>query len=525
MKLMLQIKNDLNYLRHWLIVWGCLLFIPVVMVALLRTNLGWDMAYWALFRTTMIIGFLGQVVFQLILVAMLIQKESPINRQAYWRTRPMSRGGVPMAKVLLFLGVIMLPQMIQMGIIGGLWAEEWNDVAGPMFQMGVLSLVFLIFSLPAASQTRTAGQAMLGLIAGAVGLSLLLSWVTSIFPGYRLADFLPWVLFGLTLLLVGVVYVRIYCQEKPIMWGGRGYGCALMPLLLTVNNSPDVWHLSRGPRVELPEEAELTVASLRYEVRRERPAGGTTGSSDANRKIWSETASVKSYGLQAVLDWSGLPENRLAVTVAIRTETPNGRALFDGGKRPSRSLFLTAQMESYLQQLFPDLDREDKIHYGQHWVQMFSSSDLEPETMDWPARFTSEIETTFYTPEKVRLALEPGSRLEFGGNRLLVKGIEASEDEVRLRLDFLSLGAWKTQPFAFDGGLFILRDPKKREVSVGILGSRSQFNVLNIMAMGSSEVEFEQMRVRQEDLSRLELYYVGFDLVGRDVRSVDYEVE
>lgn len=527
------IKNDCLYLRTWLAAWAALLVVPVLLFAGLRTELGWEPAYWGTLRIALPILFVLQMVYQILLIAMMVQKESPANPVAYWRTRPVSRLGLPVAKLLCIVCFVLLPQILQGALLGWLFPggveAVWDGVATTAF----LTALLILFVLPAAVLTRNGGQALLLCILIPAGVALLDLLILSRF---RIAaqtwmlDFTPSgiSLDTILLCLLAICVVLGFRERYRTELGGwrrwRYFVPALLLLALVVN-MPPVPKPIPAATFQLPPEAILEVDSVLFKLKTRRPGGGTGTDVSRDRDLWLAGGPDAEYGLSGAVKWSALPAHWLVSVEPVRSYGPDGRVLEAGESRRTFSNTPVIQ-KPYIHSLFPGYDRENRAVSWSHATKtLVSSRRLNPGNLEWPAEFTTVFAIRVYESEKVPLPFTEGARWPMEGRRVILDQIQFIGDGLTLQLLFLQRGVHSIQETPFEEGLFALHDPKTGKVEFGRRGGGQATNFHKLLSLGRYEITFGDFPISPAGLSRVELYHIRHELIGTDVREVRYRVD
>jgi len=507
-----------------------LLVTPVLLFAGLRTELGWEPGYWRSLRIGLALLFLLQIVYQILLVAVAVQKESPFDPRAYWLTRPISRRGLPAAKLLWLVSLVALPQIVQGALMGLCFPGGVDATLGGAATMALLAGVCLILALPGAAVTRNSGQALLVVIALPVSVALLDAFLlrgVRISAQSGLRDLVPAVL-PLELVLIGLTacFILVGFREqyrRHGRWGRwRSFGPALLLFFLGINMPPAPRPIPEST-LQPPEGAELEVTSLTYELETRNRAGGTSTRVERERELWFSGGPGAAFGLSGTLQWRGLPDHWLAVAEPIRSYGPDGRMLAVNERRRGISHYNLNR--EYKRMLFPGYDPMDRFTSVGPKRTLFSSRDLNPVGLSWPAEFSTVVATRFYEPEKVSLPLAEGARWEIGGKRTVVTRIDADGRELRLRLEFLRSGSSELSENRFDEGIFAIYDPDSDDVVFGRMMHRSTMRVNDVIVVGEAELDFDLSRVEGDgfaDREGIELYAIDQRLMGIDVRRVNY---
>jgi len=525
------IKNDFCYFRLWLPAWAALLLTPVLLFAGLRTELGWSPDYWRTLRIILILWFLSQFLFQAVMLATLVQKESPAVARAYWRTRPISRFQLPVAKLVWAVGLVLLPQLAQGALLGWIFPGGSAAILGGAAALGLLGAACLLLVLPAAALTRNAGTALLVCIAVPAGVALLDAFLLG---RIRLAvqtflqDLMPPTisvagpLFALLVVCLAFGFFKRYRTDLPPRRRWRGFAAALVPLCLLVNLPPGPKPLPEAT-MTMPAEAELRVQSIYYQLTNPTPGGGRATDLSDKSELWRSAGSRAEYGLTGVPSWKGLPDAWLAVAEPVRSYGPDGSELeIDRSKYETISAYNLG--ESYKRSLFSRYDPEKNNGSAPRRVSLSSSRRLDVDALEWPAKFATLFATTVYRPKKTPLPLAEGARWALGDRRVIVDRIQADGGELRLGLVSIGRVAPDRGITTGAGGLYAIQDPETGAVAFGHQKRRNTLHVHELLAISSTEIEFQRLPIASDELSRLRLYFVEHRPVGVDLQRVDYRV-
>lgn len=515
------IKNDLLYLRPWLAVWGGVLAVIFLLFAAMRTPLGWNPEYWAVFRWAIFAGILIQLLLQLILIAKILQKEHLLDSRAYWRTRPISRSRLPLAKICVILIALLLPQIVQFALAGACFPGGRDGAWHGIRTITVMGFGLSLLGIVSASLTKDVGQAVLALI----GIPFLVALIAQFVPihfgvvaALRRFDYLP-----VSLVVLGVagvlwVFWRHY-RDSGSRWKQMPrYGGALALLFVGVSAMPvdPVSESTMAP----PEDAELTVDDFVFR-RTERTLGRETSGSSSSA-VWDVTGANHSYGLRAASVWQGLPDDWIAEVRPLRSYGPDGTFLpveredWMGREVPNPSV-------AFQRAMFPgDRISSGRLRNAQR-ESLFSSARLDPQDVEFPATFRTVFETRFYRGRRTRVELGTGG-LEIGSTRFLLRSVKRDGDGLELRGEYVGPGAGG-DGFGEStvGGFLVVRNPAKGRVAFGDWVEGSSVNFGSLISSGEVEVRFRDFAV-PGDLSELEFYHVRNELVGMHVNTVEYEV-
>jgi len=527
------VKNDLRYLRRGLIGWAGLLLLPILGFAGYRTRLGWDPHYWDTLRYSLTLLFIVQMVVQIVLVAGLVQKENLKDPRAYWQTRPIPRGQLLLTKLISVIVLFLLPQLLQVGLAAALFAGD----AGIMLEsLGSASLLFsllLFASLIAAGLSRTAGGALLGIIMLPLGLAIvdMLGFYRIRVPAQEgLSRLLGDSIAVLELLLVPMLICALagfglrYYSRRHRTASRWFLGVSLLCLALSINIDSDRRSPVSQSTLRLPETAALTV-DPKYFLRKDIKRGGYgfSISQESTPDLWNAGGSGSSYGLSAHLQWSGIPDNRLVRSEAIRTYGPDG-AFWGSPGRKNRSSYLASYNDAFTRSLFPDYQPTQRGKRIIRREPLFLSPHIKPDEIKWPVTLSTEFATRVFEARKERLPLAPGTRIELRGARMLTTGVEKIGDELKVSFRCVGVPPIPGYDAGVESGLFVLRNPSTGHVAYGRRSSRSGSQFLGFFRTGNFELDFSNLEPSGGAESGFELYYINLELLGVDVRRVDYAV-
>lgn len=526
------IKNDIRYLRGWLLLWGGILGAMLLSFVLLRTDLGWSADYWGFLRIALLLGFLLQVLFQLLLVAKIVQKESLHNLRAYWLTRPISRRCLPLAKGGTLLIVVLLPQLLQAALMGACFPGGWAGAWAGLQAIAVLSLVLCFFGMLCASMTKDTGPALLALIFLPFALMILggaLMWI----PGlgalltdgfFRVAAF-PYagVVLGVVALALGLWSFARQYRSPGGRWPHRIRCLASFALLVMASAAVPLRTVPEST-ITPPADAALKVTGDFRFIRMDRPfPGARSQQSGRELQTWLDGGPGSSYGLKGEVAWSGLPDDWLVVIRALRTYAPSGQLLPPGDER-SGTRYRHQLPDGFKAVLFPDDPRSRRTTRTHDLRPLFFSPLLDVGALQLPETFTTVFATQFYRGETVRLPFGRDARIQVGNTRLLLLSAERPGGYLSLRFLFIGSGeGGRSIGERVEGGYLVLRDPQTGRAVFGQRRTGSSSYILDLLSTGEFEMEFKGLPPF-EDLSDLEFYYVRTEPLGVDVRAVDYAV-
>lgn len=528
------IENDIRYLRGWLLPWCGLLGTILLSFVLLRSDLGWNIDYWGFLRIALLLGFLLQLLFQLLLVTKIVQKESLRNPCAYWLTRPIPRQCLPPAKWSTLFIVVVLPQLLQAALMGFCFPGGWEGAWAGVRAIALISLLICFLGMLCASLTKDPGPALLTLIfmpftlmiggAALMRIPSLGELLTGFFYRVIGTPYAVWVLAAVGIVLGLWSFAREY-HAPGGRWAHRSRCLISFVLLFMASASVPVRSLPERllseSTIEPPTDAELkVVGELRF-GRTDRPfPGARSGSSGSDLQTWLEGGPGSSYELDGQVEWTGLPDGWLPVVRSLRSYDPGGRLLPPGER--SRALNTDHIPYAFARTLFPGIPADGPVREVRYKHEFFSSPLLDARSLNLPETFTTVFATRFYKGEKVRLPLESDARIQLAKTRLRLLSVDRLGRDFTLRFLFLSAGSkGRSIGETVEGGFLVLRNPQTGQVAFGERGSGSSSYVFNLLSTGDFEIRFPGFS-GSENLSDLELYHVRMEPLGTHVRAVDY---
>ena len=112
---------------------------------------------------------------------------------------------------------------------------------------------------------------------------------------------------------------------------------------------------------------------------------------------------------------------------------------------------------------------------------------------------------------------------QIGQTRMIIQSTERRGGNWVLNCKYLTPGIGPNNSEETIEGSLVLRDPVTNQISLGSSGLRSESSFGRLIKTGEVEIEFANLN-SQTGFSELELYHIREELVGIDVREVDYEV-
>jgi hypothetical protein len=342
MLILLLARKYARYLRWELLLWAFLLVIQAVFIASEMGSssdgfVGRAMVHYVLDISVMIMA--GVITVQ------LVQSDPVIGSTAFWMTRPISRAGLFVAKVLFgLLTVVGLPMIISGALTVALSAGGGAGTAVILtvfaWQLCVLAIAFFVASIT-ISFARF-------LLIGAVLIVGFSGAVVYIGPPLRdlarrgwnpatLVDTQFWVLLVLTTALC--LFVALYQHIRMNLRRTVGLTIVAAPLLL-VTFSAWPWDLLAGPSISVDRRA-LNPASVAVSLDPEtkiQPRRMFLGGR-RERPIWR---------LFGDLTYGGLPQGVFLrpVRVESRLRFPNGPEIVTRGESQVRSMSKREALES-----------------------------------------------------------------------------------------------------------------------------------------------------------------------------------
>ncbi|MCC5841484.1 MAG: hypothetical protein JJT96_15325 [Opitutales bacterium] len=526
------IANDSRHLRSRLIVWMGLLLLPVLCIAGLHTSWGWSPDYWSGLSYALPLLFSAQLIAQAVLVANLVQKENLKNPEAYWLTRPIPRGQLATAKLISAVLWFLLPQLLQISLIALLLPAGLTLLLEDLGSAAIPFGAVLCATLVVAGLSRTSGAALLGLIAIPVGLATadivglylirvplqsgLLRFFGDAFPVGSL-------LFGLVFLLSLGGFSLRYCAHRfrPASISCLGLAAACLVLTIGLEDPPRI----PEPTMQLPDEATLHMNNFSFlrKHRRDSEFGFISSAQTVGpAAIWEEEGKGNSYGISANLHWSGLPEEWFVQTRALRTFGPDGKLWGrpdEDGPRSRHGEFST----DFKRSLFPEYDTGGRIFLAATRTQLFDSTNIDPAAIDWPVSLSTEFATQVFTATKERVPLAQGARIELHSTRLLIGQVQWSGNTATITFNFIGVPPIPGLDIV-ETGFFVLYDPSSGVASFSEHRESSPSDVFGLFQTGYFELNFRGLKTPQPNEFPFELYFVHLDLLGVDVRRVDYRV-
>ena len=333
-----------------------------------------------------------------------------------------------------------------------------------------------------------------------------------------------------TVLVVGafIAGLFIYWQQMhhpSKRWHHRLAYVGVLMLFLLAGKLPSVESVPKST-MSLPEGATLELSQFMF-TRTDRPfPGSRSGSVDYSIQLWRDKPTGSDYGLKALAEWDGMPADWLTQTESMRTYDSEGRWLREATDGWQKSQHLEqAYGVDYLRALFPDAEIFEPIRHRGASEQLFLSPLVRVKELELPAEFTSVFATRFYSPEKIRVPLDPAAKIDLGATRLRMEGVSRQAKDLVLNFNYLGVGQLGSEIGSeLKEGYFALRDPATKRVAIGRQNSRSASTAFGLLTIGHFEVSFRGLDVAADEIARLELYYVKQHLVGTYVDSVQYAI-
>jgi hypothetical protein len=424
----------------------------------------------------------------------------------------------------MIVGVIVLPQIIQLGLAGACFPGGWKGMWQGIQMAFIIALILGSLGTVSACITKDAGQAVVmtfGIPFGLLLVTIGLSWSPLGAWFYQLKSGPVWLVFLFLGASSGVWFFWQHYQKPWRRWRPRfGYFGALALLMLGASFPPE----SARPKatMEAPKGARLEVED-NFEFSRTDGffSGAHHTQSGTFPAIWHEGGATSREQLRGTVAWKGLPNDWLAMVKPLRSYGPGGQLLLTEDE--SSEHFQRAEVaSSYQQALFPGEQSKRTFRRSSGWP-LFTSRWLDPQTLELPATVTTAFATRFYRGRKIKLPGTSG-RNQAGSTRLLLKSADKIDGEWLLRFHYLASGKTANVPgeIAFPGFLALL-DPTTKQVALGNQGYMSSAGFGNLLKVGDFEISFEGFS-SPTDLADLELYHIDQELVGTTIREVEYEV-
>lgn len=527
------LKNDCRHLRLWLFAWLGVLLGIFLMIAALRTPLGWSQGYWEFLRFGFLGAFLIQMLVQALLVFKVVQKENLQSPKSYWLTRPIERGHLVAAKLLFWSLLIFLPQLVQCALLGAIFPGGWEGALDGTEDVLLAVSVIGFCSFLAASATKDVAQAFL--LVFAVPFALLLSGhflvkvAGRVMPVERMVDPLATIVYLESVVLVTALLAGFFVYWRMVhlpakRWRYRLSLFVVFSLLMIAGKLPTVEQVPEST-MRPPEGAALELSRFMF-TRTDYGLGGSrSGHVDFSIQLWQDKPNGSDYGIKAHTLWKGLPETWIAHAEPVRSYDADGRWL-RGPKRnwhkwDGERMFYA----DYLRSLFPDAEVAREVAYGGTGKQLFSSPAVPVESLEPPLEFTTVFATDFYRPQMTRLFLSPGAMIDLMGTRLRLVRMEREGEDMIAEFVFLSVKPRLGDVSGnLEDGYLILRDPISKFVALGRSHSRSSTNVFGILSIGQIEFRFKGISATGTEQPRLELYHLRQNLVGTSVEPIRYTV-
>lgn len=529
------LKNDSRFLRPWLIAWTVVLIVGVIMIAGLRTPLGWDRGYWSFLQYAILLSMLVQMLFHAVLVIKIVQKENLQNSKSYWLTRPIKCGHLVVSKYVFWLLWIVLPQMLQAAVMGAIFPGGWAGASHAIGAMLLLTFILGQCSFLAGSLTKDSGQAFAVLI-GVPFVFLLLGHIV-LTAGRKLLPLdgiwysissIPYleaiVLIFVAVLTVFAYWIHVQCPGR--RWRHRLICAGVLVLMMLAGRLPTYEPLPES-NIMRPEGATFDLGEIMF-TRTDYPLPGSrSGHVDRTVELWREVSTGSDYGLKARYEWSSLPAGWIADIEALRSFDSEGRWLRARNDRNQNWSKQRTYSDAFVHSLFPEDIMAEGLRSGGGNKQLFSSPFVRVEDMRGNREFSTTFATRFYRSDKIRLPLDPAARMDLGATRLILDldGIDGGSGDIVLWFSYLGSDALEHQlGNGLDEGYFVLRDPVSSRVAVGRRGGGNSSSALGLLTTGQFEITFSGLPSMVNAMDRLELYFLQQNLVGTYVETVSYQL-
>lgn len=534
MKIFLHhLQNDFRCVKSWLMLWFCILALPIIVFAGFFTARGWQRGFWPVLNVALQFLLILQVLVLVILIAKLIQKESPVVSQAYWVTRPISVSHLMLSKlfgVLLWIVLPVLGQYILLRyILQGNLSGELDVFPAVMFWVCITCLLGIV----SASLGRNLNQALL--IAASIPL------IFMVFRSVILLMTGPWFfetgLAGSLLSRPAVSMMFAFVIFLAGAWGGAygythrsriwrqmlAYSPLLIILFLFEQSIPSLHPPEKI--VDLPEGAELNVQNFSYEVQEPSVFGRKNTFRGEGIETWRSAESGDAKGLQGELHWSGLPDHWLRVSDVQYTISPDGTWLTNIPNRLRNSLMRPFDSFQVHETGFPNVSVKRQAGRQGEKVSLFLSPSLDPKNLPFPATFKTTFKTDFYIPKLVEIPFHLHQGFDIPGGSVSVEAVDVMGDNLIIRLRYLNYHTGDTYIDPFQVGGLAVRDPATDEVVFARRSSSSGAGFLNFFSMRDAVLNLPEMGKKADDLSALTFYIVSLEYIGSDLRELEYSVD
>lgn len=139
------VRNDLVRMRLWIALWAGLLLVPIAMgAALIGDERVLDLG-WSRVRDTLAIITGVQVFMAYLLTILVLQEDSVVGAQAFWLTRPISRGRLLRAKTI---SVIAIVGLVPVAVLLPWWLWCGFDAGQIAAAAGETLAVLVLVALP-----------------------------------------------------------------------------------------------------------------------------------------------------------------------------------------------------------------------------------------------------------------------------------------------------------------------------------------------------------------------------------------
>lgn len=519
------VANDGRFLRYELFVWAAILLLPVVSVAALNVEPGRSLAYHKFLQIGALPILLAMLMMKCGLTIRILQKENLCNRKAYWLTRPFPWHLLMFAKWASLLVYVLLPLLVAYSLSGAFYPDLDEPLYDMLRSVALFDGTLITYCAALGIFTRTSGQAFLGFFTVPI-FAIVLEFLLAKF-GLRelvipkiieLSSVYP---VGEVMVLPAVIIGIVGCAlryKNPARWG-LALACFLSSgvlMVLTTHVVP-VNPVEAGT-MELPAPARLRVEDFYYERIDYYWMGEHTHSGTSN-SVWDSGKADSMLGLEAVLQWEGLPDEWFVDFEVLRTYT-SSRVLLGVKKRKTLRRNAYQLSPEYKAALFENYDEPNRFTRSKERHHLL----LAPKSLrdEMEGTLGSLVKSTIYRPLPRKVDLSVGSAFSVGDRHLIIEAIEwKSAQSMKLTFRYLSPRGKNFKKPVF----FVLRSKEAAQIIFGDEGGESSVGGPGFPRVGQREYTFKDRNDSEINLEDLELYVIEHERIGFDVREVSYRMD
>jgi hypothetical protein len=232
--------KDVRLAGYWLVAWAALL--GFALLSALR--LAPDPAGGALVTAVLV------VVGAIVLAAVLVQQDAPLEPDAFWATRPLAPSAVWLAKLLAVVVLVMLPTLAGQAMVLALHDADVATHLRILLASVALLLFWVAAGMVVAAATRSMRHFVLAMLAIAIGASLLLAALPARMGAGLLSSAQPALGMLLPLLLLGIAALHYHVRRRTHRGPALLAAGAIVALWLGLLPSAERWTASPDVRAD-----------------------------------------------------------------------------------------------------------------------------------------------------------------------------------------------------------------------------------------------------------------------------------